>query len=145
MNRDANQALQENFISIRGLLSGQATPPRDWENNDELRQMVRDIERVSVENFWTLHNSCWAWYELIFDQIWVVQSLILVLIDGNLIGFVVIRNPRGETGIRGAIGEVDRAVLWIKNNRWSRAAIVDVTTLKRGHLSFVIVEVGIGQ
>jgi len=36
----------------------------DWENKDELRQMALEIERLSVENFWTLHNSCWAWYEL---------------------------------------------------------------------------------
>jgi len=36
----------------------------DWENNDELRQMVREIEHVSIENFWTLHMSCWAWNAL---------------------------------------------------------------------------------
>jgi tetratricopeptide (TPR) repeat protein len=36
----------------------------DWENNDELRQMVHEVEDASVENFWTLHNSCWAWYNL---------------------------------------------------------------------------------
>ena len=36
----------------------------DWENNDELHQMALEIERLSVENFWTLHNSCWAWYNL---------------------------------------------------------------------------------
>jgi tetratricopeptide (TPR) repeat protein len=36
----------------------------DWENNDELRQMVREIEHASVENFWTLHMSCWAWNAL---------------------------------------------------------------------------------
>jgi tetratricopeptide (TPR) repeat protein len=36
----------------------------DWENKDALQQMVLEIERLSVENFWTLHNSCWAWYEL---------------------------------------------------------------------------------
>jgi tetratricopeptide (TPR) repeat protein len=26
--------------------------------------MALEIERVSVENFWTLHSSCWAWYYL---------------------------------------------------------------------------------
>jgi len=36
----------------------------DWENKDELQQMVYEIEQLSVENFWTLHNSCWAWYNL---------------------------------------------------------------------------------
>jgi tetratricopeptide (TPR) repeat protein len=36
----------------------------DWENNDELQQMALEIEGLSVENFWTLHNSGWAWYEL---------------------------------------------------------------------------------
>jgi len=36
----------------------------DWDNKDALRQMVLEIERLSVENFWALHNSCWAWYEL---------------------------------------------------------------------------------
>ncbi len=36
----------------------------NWEDKDELRQMVLEIEGLSVENFWTLHNSCWAWYEL---------------------------------------------------------------------------------
>ena len=36
----------------------------DWENNDELHQMALEIEQLSVENFWTLHNSCWAWYNL---------------------------------------------------------------------------------
>lgn len=36
----------------------------NWNNKDELRQMVLEIEGLSVENFWTLHNSCWAWYEL---------------------------------------------------------------------------------
>jgi len=36
----------------------------DWENNDELRQMVHEIEHASVENFWTLHMSCWAWNAL---------------------------------------------------------------------------------
>lgn len=36
----------------------------DWDNNDELRQMAHEIEQVSVENFWTLHNSCWAWNAL---------------------------------------------------------------------------------
>jgi tetratricopeptide (TPR) repeat protein len=36
----------------------------DWENNDELRQMVREIEGASVENFWMLHQLCWAWYNL---------------------------------------------------------------------------------
>jgi tetratricopeptide (TPR) repeat protein len=36
----------------------------DWENKDDLRQMVIEIEGLSVENFWTLHNSCWAWYNL---------------------------------------------------------------------------------
>jgi tetratricopeptide (TPR) repeat protein len=33
----------------------------NWGNNEELRQMVHEIEKASVENFWTLHNSCWAW------------------------------------------------------------------------------------
>ncbi len=36
----------------------------DWENKDELRQMALEIEELSVENFWMLHNSCWAWYDL---------------------------------------------------------------------------------
>ena len=36
----------------------------DWENKDELRQMVLEIEGLSVENFWTLHNSFNACYEL---------------------------------------------------------------------------------
>lgn len=36
----------------------------DWENKDELRQMAIEIEALSAENIWTLHNSCWAWYEL---------------------------------------------------------------------------------
>jgi tetratricopeptide (TPR) repeat protein len=35
-----------------------------WGDKDELRQMVEDIERLSVENFWTMHSSCWAWYNL---------------------------------------------------------------------------------
>lgn len=33
----------------------------DWDNNRELRQMAHEIEEASAENFWTLHNSCWAW------------------------------------------------------------------------------------
>jgi hypothetical protein len=33
----------------------------DWDNNEQLRQMAREIENATVENFWTLHNSCWAW------------------------------------------------------------------------------------
>ena len=36
----------------------------DWDNEDDLRQMAFDIEGLSVENFWTLHNSCWAWYNM---------------------------------------------------------------------------------
>jgi tetratricopeptide (TPR) repeat protein len=36
----------------------------DWENKDELRQMAHEIEEAPVENFWTLHNSCWAWNAL---------------------------------------------------------------------------------
>jgi tetratricopeptide (TPR) repeat protein len=32
----------------------------DWHNEDDLRQMAREIEQASAENFWTLHNSCWA-------------------------------------------------------------------------------------
>jgi tetratricopeptide (TPR) repeat protein len=36
----------------------------DWGNNDELRQMAHEIKQASVENFWTLHNSCWAWNAL---------------------------------------------------------------------------------
>jgi tetratricopeptide (TPR) repeat protein len=36
----------------------------DWDNNDELRQMAEEIEKASEENFWTLHNSCWAWNAL---------------------------------------------------------------------------------
>ncbi len=36
----------------------------DWQNTDELRQMLHEIERVSAENFWTLHMSCWAWNAL---------------------------------------------------------------------------------
>jgi hypothetical protein len=36
----------------------------DWNNKDELRQMAREIEQASVENFWTLHMSCWAWNAL---------------------------------------------------------------------------------
>jgi tetratricopeptide (TPR) repeat protein len=36
----------------------------DWDNNNELQQMVEEIEHVSAENFRTLHNSCWAWYNL---------------------------------------------------------------------------------
>jgi tetratricopeptide (TPR) repeat protein len=36
----------------------------DWDNNDELRQMAHEIENASEENFWTLHNSCWAWNAL---------------------------------------------------------------------------------
>ena len=36
----------------------------DWDDDDELRNMVSDIENVSAENFWTLHQSCWAWNAL---------------------------------------------------------------------------------
>ena len=36
----------------------------DWENKNELQQMALEIERSPVENFWMLHNSCWAWYNL---------------------------------------------------------------------------------
>ncbi len=36
----------------------------DWDNNDKLLQMAQEIEQTSVENFWMLHNSCWAWYNL---------------------------------------------------------------------------------
>jgi len=36
----------------------------DWENKDDLLQMALEIERTKIENFWTLHNSCWAWYNL---------------------------------------------------------------------------------
>ncbi|UCG92076.1 MAG: tetratricopeptide repeat protein [candidate division WOR-3 bacterium] len=36
----------------------------DWDNNEELLQMAHEIEQTSAENFWTLHNSCWAWYNL---------------------------------------------------------------------------------
>jgi tetratricopeptide (TPR) repeat protein len=32
----------------------------DWDNNDKLRQMTHEIEQTSIENFWTLHSSCWA-------------------------------------------------------------------------------------
>jgi len=36
----------------------------DWDNKEELRQMAGEIEQASVENFWTLHGSCWAWNAL---------------------------------------------------------------------------------
>jgi len=36
----------------------------DWDNSEGLRQMAYEIEKSSLENFWMLHNSCWAWYEL---------------------------------------------------------------------------------
>jgi len=36
----------------------------DWENSDELQDMAHEIEQASVENFWTLHMSCWAWNAL---------------------------------------------------------------------------------
>ncbi len=36
----------------------------DWNNNEELQQMAHEIENESEENFWTLHNSCWAWNAL---------------------------------------------------------------------------------
>jgi len=36
----------------------------DWENNDEMQQMTHEIEQASVENFWTLHNSCWSFNAL---------------------------------------------------------------------------------
>jgi tetratricopeptide (TPR) repeat protein len=36
----------------------------DWDDSEGLRQMVHEIEESSLENFWMLHNSCWAWYNL---------------------------------------------------------------------------------
>jgi len=36
----------------------------DWDDIDALRQIAHEIEKSSSENFWTLHNSCWAWYNL---------------------------------------------------------------------------------
>jgi len=36
----------------------------DYDNKDQVQQMLLEYESLSLENFSMLHNSCWAWYEL---------------------------------------------------------------------------------